>query len=347
MKKIILVIAIIFCSFTQAQNILIVDNNVNVDTSASHMFSTFTAANTAAANGDIIYVQPSETNYGSIVINKEVTVYGNGHTPELNSGRRASFGHITISSSNVKLSGVEALVNTNVSISGTQSNITIENNKLFNIILNTANANNITIQGNVINNQIALNANNSFSVNVTISNNFFDTVPVNGISNLNSSTIFNNNIITFTGITTQSFFLSSIDLVAQNNIFVFTSSFNGTNWQLGGTPTIFNNCISYSYSGATLGLLNGTGNFDNTNPQFVSIPGTNPNWDVLNDYNIGSGSLGTDGNDVGIYNGFYDFDMRGYPTLLPYLTEMTISNNMVSAGDNLSVNLKANANKSN
>jgi hypothetical protein len=347
MKKLLLFVTFLVISYTQAQNILIVDNNVNVDTSPAHMYNTFTAAISAAANGDIIYVQPSENNYSSVTINKEVTVYGNGHTPELNSGRRASFGHITISASNVKLSGVEALVNTNVSISGTQSNITIENNKLFNIIMNTAITNNIIIQGNVINNQIALNANNSFSVNVTINNNFFDTVPVNGLTSFNSSTIFNNNIVTFSGITTQSFFNQPIDLVAQNNIFVFTSSFNGTNWQNAGTATIFNNCISHSYIGTTLGLLNGTGNFDNTNPLFMSIPGTNPAFNVANDYNIGSGSLGTDGNDVGIHNGFYDFDMRGYPTLLPYLEEMTISNNMVQAGANLNVNIKANANKTN
>ena len=39
--------------------------------------------------------------------------------------------------------------------------------------------------------------------------------------------------------------------------------------------------------------------------------------------------------------------MRGYPTLLPYLEEMTISNNIVQAGADLNVNLKANANKTN
>ncbi|NOY46738.1 MAG: hypothetical protein GXO84_00700 [Chlorobi bacterium] len=347
-KKLLLFVAFLVISYTQAQNILIVDNNVNVDTTPTHMYSTFPAAVTAAVNGDIIYVQPSINNYGSVTINKEVTVYGNGHTPELNSGRRASFGHITISASNVKLSGVEALVNTNVNISGTQSNITIENCKVFNIIMNLANANNIIIQGNIIDNNVTLNANNLFSVNITINNNFFNSVPVNGLANFNSSTIFNNNIVTFNGSTVQSFFSTPTDLVAQNNIFVFTSIFDGSFWQSGGTPTIFNNCISHSYNGITLGLLNGTGNFDNTNPQFVSIPaGTNPTFDVLNDYNIGSGSLGTDGNNVGLYNGFYDFDMRGYPTLLPYLTEMTISNNMVPAGANLSVNLKANANKTN
>ena len=347
MKNYLLFVALLVISYTQAQNILIVDNNVNVDTSPAHMYTTFATAIAAASNTDIIYVQPSITTYGTVTVNKEVTIYGNGHTPELNAGRRAFFSHITISASNVKISGIETAVNTNTAITGTQSNITLENCKLFNIIMNTAITNNIIIQGNVIENAILLHANNANSVNVTINNNFFDSVLVNGLSNFNSTTIFNNNIVTFAGITSQSFFLTPTDLVVQNNIFVSTSSFNGTTWRLGGTPIIFNNSISHSYLGTTLGLLNGTGNFDNTNPLFVSIPGTNPAFDVLNDYNIGSGSLGTDGNDVGIHNGFYDFDMRGYPTLLPYLEEMTIGNNMVPAGANLNVNLKANANKTN
>ena len=51
-----------------------------------------------------------------------------GHTPEMNAGRNATFGSITISSSNVKLAGVEST--TNLSITGTTSNVTIENNFL-------------------------------------------------------------------------------------------------------------------------------------------------------------------------------------------------------------------------
>lgn len=344
MKKIILFIAIIIASYTQAQNILIVDNNINVDTSPSHMFSSFSAANAAAANGDIIYVQPSTTSYSSISITKEVSVYGMGHSPELNNERRALFVNISISASNVKLSGIEA--SGNLSTSGNRSNLTIENNKLANVYLTTG-ITNATVQGNIITNILALSPTASNSVNITINNNFFDSVSVNGLQYFNSSTIFNNNIVTFTGVTTQSFFFVPSDLVAQNNIFVSTGTFNGTNWQSSGTPTLFNNCLSYSYSGVSLGTLNGTGNFDNTNPVFASIPGTNPAFDIANDYNIGSGSLGTDGNDIGIYNGFYDFDMRGYPTLLPYIIEMTITNNMISAGETLQVNLKANANKTN
>lgn len=343
MKKLLLFVAVLTISYAQAQNILIVDNNVNVDTSPSHMYSTFATAIAAAANGDIIYVQPSITSYSNVNINKEVTVYGIGHTPELNNGRSSVFGLINVSASNVKISGIRST--SNIQSVGIQSNITLENSFITNYVNFNTGISNSSIQGNIIG--VGMTLNSTASTNITVTHNFFDSIAANSLAGLNSSTIFNNNIVTFSGVTTQSFFNAPIDVVAQNNIFVFTSNFNGTNWQLGGTPIIFNNCLSYSYFGTTLGLLNGTGNYDNTNPQFVSIPGTNPFFIVDNDYNITSGSIGTDGNDIGLFNGFYDFDMRGYPTLLPYLEEMTISNNMVSAGENLTVNLKANANKSN
>ncbi|WP_034057175.1 hypothetical protein [Lacinutrix jangbogonensis] len=343
MKKFILVIALLAVSFTNAQNILIVDNNTNVDTTPSHMYSTFATANTAAATGDIIYVQPSATSYGNINISKEVTIYGVGHTPELNAGRRATFGLINVASNNVKISGIRTTAH--IQSVSARSNITIENSIISTSINFNTGVTNASIQGNIVLGGITLHS--TTSTNITITHNFFDTVAVNGLSGFNSSTIFNNNLITFAGVTTQSFFSSPIDLVAQNNIFVSTSSFHAANWQTGSSPVIFNNCLSYSYQGTTLGLLNGTGNFDNTNPQFVSIPGTNPSINVDNDYNIGSGSLGTDGNEVGLFSGSYDFDNRGYPTILPYLEEMTISNNMVQAGTHLNVNLKANANKTN
>ncbi len=126
MKEILFTVAFLTVLFTNAQTILIVDNNSNINTSPAHVFNTFSLA--AAANGDIIYVQPSETAYGNVSINKELTVYGIGHTPEMNAGRNATFGSITISSSNVKLAWVEST--TNVSITGTTSNVTIENNFL-------------------------------------------------------------------------------------------------------------------------------------------------------------------------------------------------------------------------
>jgi len=345
MKKIMLVATLFASTLIYAQTILIVDNNQNIDTSPAHVFNTFNDAITAAANGDIIYVQPSTTSYGNVNINKEVTVYGIGHTPEMNSGRNATFGNITIVSNNVKLSGIQSL--NNIALSGTRDNVFIENNLLNNINLSNATTSNITIQGNIIDGSISLHTTNNNSVNVTITHNFFETAPQNGLTYFNSTTIFNNNIVTYSGVTTTAYFYFPNDLVAQNNIFVSTSTFNGTNWQSGGTPVLFNNCLTYSYSGQTLGTLNGTGNFNNTNPQFASIPGTNPAFAATNDYNIGITALGTDSNDIGVFNGYYDFDMRGYPTLLPYLEEMTISNNMVPAGANLSVNLKANANKTN
>ena len=106
MKKITLIVAILIGYYTTAQNTLIVDQNVNIDTSPSHMFTTVTAAIAAATNGDIIYIQPSGSTYGPFTVNKSVTILGLGYAPELNNGETSQTGNITVSANNVKLAGL-------------------------------------------------------------------------------------------------------------------------------------------------------------------------------------------------------------------------------------------------
>ena len=56
MKEILFTVAFLTVLFTNAQTILIVDNNSNINTSPAHVFNTFSLAVAVAANGDIIYV---------------------------------------------------------------------------------------------------------------------------------------------------------------------------------------------------------------------------------------------------------------------------------------------------
>jgi hypothetical protein len=190
------------------------------------------------------------------------------------------------------------------------------------------------------------------SSNFTITNNLIQGLSQNALYYFNDTTIFNNNVIIGDqGLTGYVIFNQPNNVVCQNNIWLFTNNALAQVDQTGSIPVIHNNSMTYHYGSPTITALNGTGNFNNQNPFFVTIPANNPYWAATNNYNLGASSVGnnagTDGNDIGIFNGFYDFDMRGYPTELPYLTEMTISNNMVPAGANLNVNLKANANKTN
>ncbi|WP_417200270.1 hypothetical protein [Bizionia sp.] len=351
MKKFILGIALLVVSFTNAQNTLIVDNNPFIDDSPSHVYTTFAAAIAGASNGDIIMIQPSSTTYGNITVNKGVTVLGMGHAPELNNGEASSAGNITVTANNVKISGLHVI---GYIITGNNvNNLLIENCAIaVGIYANSIGNEDITIRGNVIKNLIYLNATLTNSTNITITNNLIQNIGNNGLQYFNDTTIFNNNVIVADQTAFQwSIFLNPNNLVCQNNIWVFTANNQAIVDQNGGTPIIHNNSLTYHYGTQTIADLNGTGNFNNQNPFFVSIPANNPLWAATNNYNLGSSSVGndagTDGNDVGIFNGYYDFDVRGYPTELPYLTEMSIFNNMVPAGTSLNVNLKANANKTN
>jgi hypothetical protein len=350
MKKIILGIALLVVSFTNAQNTLIVDNNVFIDDTPAHVFTNFPAALAAASNGDIILIQPSATSYGNINITKSITVKGMGYAPSLNNGEGSYIGSASINASNIKLTGLN--ISGGIAAGNNINNLLVEDCFIAAITLNGIGNSNHTFRGNVIKSQIFLNTTNTNSLNFTFTNNLIQDLNNYSFYYFNDTTIFNNNtIIADRDHVSYSTFLNPNNVVCQNNIWVFTSNSFSTISQTGTIPVIHNNSLTYHYGSATITALNGTGNLDNQNPFFVNIPANNPYWAVDNNYNLGGSSAGnnagTDGNDVGIFNGYYDFDMRGYPTELPYLTEMSISNNMVPAGSNLSVNLKANANKTN
>lgn len=351
MKKVLQLVALLIISYTNAQNTLIVDNNLFIDDSPAHIYTTFTAALAAASNGDTILLQPSPSSYGAISINKAITVLGMGYSPDLNLGVASTVASISISASNIKISGLNVIGALNTTAN--TSNLLVENCTLGSgLAINTSNNSNHTFRGNIIKNAVTLNSSYANSLNFTFTNNLFQNIANNVFAYFNETTIFNNNVIigdqTVVGFV---IFLAPNNVICQNNIWLFTNNSLNVVDQSGGTPVVHNNSMTYHYGSPTITALNGTGNLDNQNPFFVSIPTNNPYWAPTNDYNLGASSVGndagTDGNDVGIFNGYYDFDVQGYPTELPYITDMTISNNMVPAGADLNVNLKANANKSN
>jgi hypothetical protein len=351
MKKVLQLVALFLVSYTNAQNTLIVDNNLFIDDSPAHVFTTFSTALAAASNGDTILLQPSAATYGNITINKAVTVLGIGYAPELNLGLTSLVGNITVSASNVKLSGLN--VSGSISAGASINNLLVEDCNINGGLSLTGLSNtNHIVRGNVIKSAIALSSTYTNSLNFTFTNNLIQNLGVSPLAYFNETTIFNNNIIIADqAFSTYTIFTAPYNLVCQNNIWLFTNNSMNVVDQTGAYPVVHNNSMTYHYGSPTITPLNGTGNLDNQNPFFVSIPANNPYWTATNNYNLGASSVGndagTDGNDVGIFNGYYDFDIQGYPTELPYLIDMTISNNMVPAGADLNVNLKANANKSN
>ncbi len=340
-----------------AQNVLVVDNSQG----AGAQYTSLQTAINAASPGDIIYVQPSPDHYESITITKQLIIYGMGHNPELNAGNYARVLSVTFdqdtsnstTSSNSKIAGL--VIGT---ITVKTDNIIIENNKLDAVRTSVTQANNCIISGNIIENANGGKFQLEDAQNWIISNNIINHTLTNGnsgthiFSNINASIIVKNNIIRSrqngdsNGNIT--FFLNANGGQIYNNIFLFTGTgvinFAPSNLN-------FQNNLTYSYN-STLSNLPGTNNIDNTNPLLVSFSaGTYYMSSLSNDFHLQTGSpaigAGNDGLDLGIYNGDFPFNMRGHPTMLPYLTSFTIYNTNINAGSSLNINVKANANITN
>ncbi|WP_430466798.1 hypothetical protein [Winogradskyella ouciana] len=357
MKNIYFLLLLLICSSSLiiAQTIHIVDNNQG----SAAPYTNVQDAVDAAADNDIIYIQPSPNSYGSIQMTKPLKIYGLGYKPELNSGQRASVSNVAFRHGNASGSEISGLNITEIYLDNTtfeNHDVVITNNRIRTIFGNgsTSNANNVIIAGNVfITWSFSIDNNNS--QNWIISNNLFAKQTTSStsyiFSRLKNSTILSNNIIwsTQNGDTNQSIsvFNACNGTQISNNIFLFTGT-NLVNMNLGSNSALsYQNNLTYSLN-TTLDALSGSNNIDNTDPQFVAYTIGSSLESASNDFNIQTSSpaenAGTDGNNLGVYNGLFPFSQRGYPTELPYLTDFVIFNNIISPGETLDINIKANAN---
>jgi hypothetical protein len=340
-----------------AQTVRYVDNNQGAPTAGLN-YATVQAAINASTPGDIIYVQPSPNSYGNITIDRVINLYGLGHNPELNAGQNAYIPNITFTgpAAGTLITGLNVI---NISLNNNFVNhgVVITNNYISGTITGygtTDKTNDLVISGNYFEHGSTNFINNQQGQNWIIANNLFYRSSTNSgwnlFLNLNNTTILNNNIILTRQIGNGS---QSIEVFnncngtqISNNIFIFTGT-SVVNMNLGGNTSLsFNNNLTYSVITA-FETLGGT-NIDDTNPQFVSFDSNNALGNPSHDFNIQGGSpaenAGSDGNDLGVMNGAYPFDIRGYPTLLPYLTDFVIFNNILSEGTDLNINVKADAN---
>ena len=115
MKKLIILCLLAFSFSVSAQTIRRVNNNLGV-TLSLNMYSSLQAAHDAAVAGDIIYVEPSITNYGSLICTKTLQIIGNGYAStfsnspaEIANKQKTSIGTVTIrrTAPNTKLIGME------------------------------------------------------------------------------------------------------------------------------------------------------------------------------------------------------------------------------------------------
>jgi hypothetical protein len=175
-------------------------------------YSTLLAAHTAAAPGDTIYVHPSATSYGDIVVTKALVWIGAGFKPEGSLGFSSTTGQFTLS-----LGGTSGTVIKGLNITGTTAvicvgvaaynNVVIENNRMAGSINQSGSNALLVCNGWVLRNNVFLTPNafggvNAFNrfTNCVISNNIFNGDIFGTGATLTASALsFNNNVFYHTG----------------------------------------------------------------------------------------------------------------------------------------------------
>lgn len=337
----ITILSTLLSLFSFSQTVHTVDNR---DQSGAQ-FTNLQTAIDAANPGDIIHVHPSPNTYGSITIDKMLTIIGPGHNPANSNGEVATLSNITFinNSANSEIKGLSlSSINCGSStMSPNQDNIHIINNRVSSTISGSSTDNlsdGWIIEGNYFSGTSAnIDAQNGTD-DWQVKNNFLR----GRLYYLNNTSIITNNIFLSTANSANFFYYCTSPFV-NNNIFLAT----GTLTEIGvfnSTITFVSN-ITYSYFGATIAPLAGSNNLDNTNPLFENVPFGSVTDFYNNNFDLASGSpginAGSDATDIGLYGNNFVFDPNGRPNLTPYAENITINNSVVAPGQSLNVDFSA------
>lgn len=101
-------------SLLWGQTIWLADNNFNAPT-GPYVLSTIQAAVDAASNGDIVQVQPSPNTYGSVSINKQITLQGIGFNLTKDIPLTTTMGSITLTNNSDNTSDADGTIITGLS----------------------------------------------------------------------------------------------------------------------------------------------------------------------------------------------------------------------------------------
>lgn len=358
MNKICLILLItLLTHWSFGQTTYIANNNpgavtgVNIFTGAT----AFSDAQSAATDGDIVYIVPSGTNYGDIILSKELTIYGGGYNSGNQTGLKSLIQSLQINVSNTRTSGIH-LTDTPwdgdaITIAASVINTTIDK-CIFSIFEATgAGIANIIIQNCIILQGSSNFGAQMFNMNTATPNILFSNNIIFSTSNslwgiiygFNGAIIQNNLFIASTSNTSERIFGTVTNSLIKNNIFYgitpkATSTFSGN--------TIDHNLTFGSSDNDFLATNNtiGANNLINEDPLFVNVP-YGQNWDFNFDATLQAASMaigaGDDGTDVGLYGGGTPYDDNGTP--LPIVQTIT-SPAMISQGSDLPVNIKGKGN---
>jgi hypothetical protein len=313
MKNLILIFLLAISGSMFAQTIRRVNNNPGI--TGVNVYTTIQAAHDAAVAGDIVYVEPSLTNYGSLVANKRLTIIGNGYGLADNTSTTFNKMESTINnfafttgSENSVLMGI---VSTSTSANDIGAyNIQITKCKMQKLSISNSNA---TITKNMI---LQISQPGASWGSHLITNNILQSAlgySNSGPAPIKSSTI-SNNIIEGKLYTDGS--------IVTNNIFSLGGTVTPEHPMTGTLNNISNNISTYY----TLPVSNG--NFNSTN---VAIYAVNPHLISPNpfdkNYQLAASSpaigAGTGGTNCGIFGGANPYVLSGQPSN-PIITDLNV-----------------------
>lgn len=341
MKKSLITLSILcllaFSASVSAQTVRRCNNNPGI--AGVNVYTTIQAAHDAAVAGDIVYVEPSTTNYGTLDCRKRLTIIGNGYFNSKNTNnsfetRNSQISTLTFNngSANSILTGIDQVG----SVSINDVNITITRCKLgsstsFGVSTNlvggvNSRGNNGTItkcyMGGGVSGQNSTVVTSQYGYNCLVSNCIIFS---GSISNLTNSVISNN--IYYRG--GGSAFSSLFGCGVTNNILDARGSATVqefVNGVLNGTSV--GNTISNNICLGQAATPSGNGNV-NFGDETITFLTSNPwsTWNVEDaNFQLIAGSpaigIGTGGTNAGAFGGANPYILSGmpaYPIITSYL----------------------------
>lgn len=338
-----LVIALVFSQNAQA-TVRRVNNNAGI--TGPNIYTTIQAAHDAAVAGDTLAVEPSATDYGSLIATKQLFIYGNGYfltNPNLQANTNPS--PVTNITLNANTSGttITGLGINTVTVSSGLTNINVTRNYIVNVVL-VGTANSINITQNYF-----YNGANAYAISSTTPNNQHSIVVRNnifyrGVSlTANTSGVFENNTLWGQSlgccIAATGYVFEMYNFQVRNNIIART--FVG-NCGCGNTAIVFNannNSPIENNIGTATQFPAGNGNVLNATGILVATGSTDTYFQLA----PGSPAVGAGvgGVNCGAYGGNDPYRTSGVPAL-PSIYQLTVPSSTTTNTLNVIISTRSN-----
>ncbi len=346
MKSKILMLCLFLFSVKSKGTIITVDNK----TGSPAQYSILQDAINAASANDTLYISGSSLNYGSVSINKKLTIIGSGKRYNLPGNSTTNInGNIYLQngSSGTSFMGMSILmVGTAMTCDSGISNISFLNCEIAFTCIFGNYADNWLFEGCLFHDNNNFYGNTGYGQvisNITYQNNIIAGSSILGLggNNIVTGLIIKNNIFYSAQTNTDAFSLNNnvsvTGFTLENNIFFISKCGYNT---YSGLASYLDNC-SYlsseplSNGGSSIGNIN-------TDPMLVNFPGIGSDvWDPSFDFHLQNGSpcigTGTLGTDMGVYGGNQRFNASVLPPI-PQIINFNLHNTTVPGNGALQLN---------